>query len=262
MTYKLIGNISTKKFSKVNKQNLGEMLNQKETLGFMEYQNTSTKLVIRLDEEIKDVNYYADIIERMSNLTEQDEVHLVINSVGGTADGAMAIISAIENTDAVVVGIVEGKCHSAASIILMHCDGAAIGKYAHSLCHVWSNFDGGKAPDFDSSYNFNRKFLRDFIEDSYKYFMTDEEIQQMLDGKDWWFDADSLAERIQRRYEMLQQEQEEIHDDDSGKECCEGCSCSGGEDYDKEFYGDEFCGDDPRNKLSYKLLDETFNESK
>jgi len=243
MTYKLIGEANPKKFSKVNQPNISEILQQKETLGYMEYQNTSTKLVIRLDEEIKDVNYYSDIIERMNNLTEDDQVEIVINSIGGTADGAMALISAIENTDATVVGIVEGKCHSAASLILMHCDGAAIGKYAHSLCHVWSNFDGGKAPDFDSSYNFNRKYLRNFIEDSYKYFLTDEEIQQMLDGKDWWFDADELVERIQRRYEMLQQEYNSKEDP---CESCERDDCEGYPHYEDESEEEEsvkYCND-------------------
>ena len=224
MKKKLIGNTTNIKNSKFD-ITIPEILNQKDTLSFMEYQNASTKLVVRLDEDIKEVNYYSGVIERMSTLTSNDQVHFVLNSGGGTADGAMALITAIENTDATVIGIVEGKCHSAASIILMHCDAAAVGNYAHMLCHVWSNFDGGKAPDFDSSYNFNRKFLRNFIEDSYKYFLTDEEIQQMLDGRDWWFDADEITSRIQNRFEALQLEYEEMQEDESCDECTEEC-CS------------------------------------
>ena len=48
----------------------------------------------------------------------------------------------------------------------------------------------------------------------YKHFMTEDEIQRSIEGKDYWMDSDELMERLEKRQALLEAEAPEEESDD------------------------------------------------
>lgn len=49
----------------------------------------------------------------------------------------------------------------------------------------------------------------------YKYFLSDDEIQQLLDGKDFWLTASDFESRFKQRNELLMKEMQEEQEIDN-----------------------------------------------
>ena len=128
--------------NKLNQDTFNPLL-LKDKLGYREAAQISTKLTVRIDEDIKSANYYSDVIERMRELTENDQVEIIINTDGGSLQGTLAIINAINNCEANVVGIIEGDCASGGSAIALSCPNIAVSPYGTMMIHCATGFTGG-----------------------------------------------------------------------------------------------------------------------
>ena len=196
------------KFNKYKLNNQQQFLFPSNTLSYTEQQVTFSNISIRLDEEIKDASYYGDVIQRLDACNEGDSVVITVSSPGGDVTGMVALLSAIKSCQAEVVVYIEGEAHSAASIIALNAPQVAVGQYANMMCHNASTYLAGKQHEIQSNWEFNKRYLENIMKDTYKYFLTDSELQQMLDGKDFWFDAEEINTRLERKITMLEKEQQ------------------------------------------------------
>lgn len=168
-------------------------------LEYREAQQVSSKITIRLDDDIQDASYYGNVIERMSELTENDVVEIVVNTDGGSLNGTLAIVNAIQNCQAEIFCNIEGSAYSGGSLIALACPNIGISPYATMMLHSASGVSGGKMSDHAAMFNFTHDWTTKVIKDSYEGFLTDKELQEMLDGKDFWLDADGILERLEQR---------------------------------------------------------------
>jgi len=169
---------------------------------------TMNALTVPLDEEIKGPDYYRSVVQSMVTLTEHDSVSFHINSPGGRADGMSTILESIKNCDARIVAVIVGNCFSAASIISMYADEVYVGDWAQMMCHNMQHGSYGKDSDVLNRIQHASSLSRRFLKDAYRGFMTDEEIERLLDGKEFWFDCSEIKERFERRFELINSERE------------------------------------------------------
>jgi len=174
-----------------------DLFNQQ--LSYREAQSISTRMTVRIDEDIREVQYYSNVIERINELTENDELHVVINTGGGSLQSTLAIINAINNCQAEVTGIIEGEASSGGSAIALSCPSLAVSPYATLFIHAASGITGGKMPDHAAMFSFNHKWQSEVLSDIYRGFLTDKELEEMFNGKDFYFDADGIIERLEQR---------------------------------------------------------------
>mgnify|MGYP000969542371 FL=1 len=73
------------------------------------------------------------------------------------------------------------------------------------MIHTASMRYGGKQNNFHQYSEFVNKTNEKLMKKYYEGFLTEEEIQQALEGKDFWFDAQEVVERLQKRGEALQE---------------------------------------------------------
>jgi ATP-dependent protease ClpP protease subunit len=169
---------------------------------------TMNALTIPLDEPIKGPDYYRSVAQSMVALTEHDSVSFHINSPGGQVDGMSTILEAIKNCDAKVVAVIVGNCFSAASIISMYADEVYVGDWAHMMLHNMQHGSYGKDSDVLNQIQHASTLSRRFLKDAYRGFLTEEEIERLFDGKEFWFDCDEMRERFERRFELINSERE------------------------------------------------------
>lgn len=163
-----------------------------------------------IDKGIESPDEYRDVVQCLLAAQEGEIVELVISSYGGVLESALNIVSAIRESSAVVRAIITGSCHSAASVIALACDEAVVFDFANMLCHSATFGSFGKTTEIVSHVKFLEKYLEDVAMDVYKDFLTEKEIKEMLDGKDFWFDANQIRERLELRSQIQEKENERI----------------------------------------------------
>lgn len=147
---------------------------------------------------------YSEWNQILRSSTEQDVVYLHINCYGGQALTAVQLMRAISESRATVVASVEGACMSAATFLFLMADVCEISDHSIFMFHNFSGGTVGKGNEMLAQVHHNDKWARGLMESIYEGFFTPEEIDSILDGKDYWMDPDEVTERLQKRNEKAE----------------------------------------------------------
>lgn len=156
-----------------------------------------------LDEDIGPPSKYRDLINMLYMAGDDDEINLFINSSGGYLSSALAIIEAIKGSSATVRAIVNGECHSAASMITLNCHEIAVTNAAHMMVHTASYGAGGNSHMVQKHVEFSTAHVRRIIDQTYTGFLTAEELDKVHTGVEYWFDAREISKRLDNRQKYL-----------------------------------------------------------
>lgn len=171
-------------------------------LPYFESTKVNRCIKVHLDENIREAKYYRTVLQGIESLGEGDVVILNINSYGGHLDGAIAIINAIENTEAEVHASIEGVAASAASLIALAAPSISVSPYATMMVHSATFGAFGKQSDVISHASFVDKQVRNLMGSVYKDFLSDKELEEVIMGKELWFDAEEIVRRLELRGEL------------------------------------------------------------
>lgn len=194
---------------KMNNEEVLDLLQTYEQLGYSLSSITHNKFEFNLDEDIKEPSYYRSLIEVLNNATEQDLVVLNINSGGGQLDSAISIIDALRNTRANTLAWISGSAYSAAGIIALSCQNLEVGEFATLMCHNSQYGLGGYTTDIKDRAVFEHKMISKIMHSVYKHFLSVDEVEAVLSNKTIWMDADEIIERFTKMQEKIQEEFEE-----------------------------------------------------
>jgi len=184
--------------------------NSAKHLGYFTRVKQSVCITIPIDEPIYDASYYRQCTQAIANASEDDMIEFDINSSGGDKSGLVSLLTAMRKTNAETVANINGDCHSAASMLAMHCNSVYISPFSSMMVHFVSYGVYGKATDIKSQVIHTHETNEQFFRDTYRLFLSDEEIEKCINGFELWLDADQIAERMQFKYEQLQKEHDEI----------------------------------------------------
>jgi ATP-dependent protease ClpP protease subunit len=159
---------------------------------------------VYLDEPIGPPVKYRQLLHFMRSMEKHDQLRIWINCTGGRADSMMDIIDGIQNAQGEVTVIVTGMAASAASIIALTAPKLIVGERAMFMCHSASSGAGGKIGEMSSSVEFDKKIFNKVIREAYKDFLTEEEIEKLMIGQDYWFDTEEVKLRLERRHAAQQ----------------------------------------------------------
>lgn len=174
----------------------------KEFLSYATRTKSLQYLRVFFDEPIQGSKYYRMLIEHISQLSNEDVVQFMFDTYGGSMDGALAIITAIQSTNATVEAVISGNCMSAGSLIALSCDTVEVLPHATMMIHCASFGSTGKDPDVQAMVNFNVEKRKKIIREVYEHFLTEDEIQEVIKGAELWFDAEKITSRLQQREQI------------------------------------------------------------
>lgn len=150
--------------------------------------------------------YLVDALETMDDGVElcnilrtaasTDVVILRINCVGGRFDVGTMIINAIEDSEATVIGYIEQSCASMATLIFLACDDWQVSKYGEMMIHTSSYGTGGKDHEVYAYSKFTHEQNDKRIKDAYAGFLTQQEIQHVLNGGDIYLTEEDINVRL------------------------------------------------------------------
>ena len=151
---------------------------------------------IYLNNNIDKAYRYNEFLEVLRKASDDDEIFVHLNSDGGYIDTAIQIINAMKTCEAKITTIMEGATHSCASLIFLQGNKKKVLEHSYMLCHYYSGALWGKGQELEAQSAFDKKFLKQFFRNIYKGFLTKKEIEELIKGKDFWFDAKEVKKRL------------------------------------------------------------------
>ena len=169
------------------------------------FQSTQTNRCIKaaIDENVREAKYYRVLIQAIDSLGSDDLLLLSINTYGGHLDGAIALINAMNNTEANVHCSIDGVAASAGSLIALASPSVSVSPYASMMIHSATFGAFGKQSDVISHASFVDKQVKSLMSDVYKDFLTDQELSDVFMGKELWFNSEEIVQRLERRQELV-----------------------------------------------------------
>lgn len=160
-----------------------------------------------LDEDVGEPAVYRQFLQTCLDAQEGDVIEIFINCHGGRLDGCSVILEGIRNTEAVVRGVIVGHAHSAASMVALSCHELVVLDSADMMVHTASYGAIGKAGEVMSKTEFMTEQVKKLVKTVYKGFLTPDEIQDTLRGRDLWFNAETIRERLESRLNAIEEQE-------------------------------------------------------
>lgn len=190
-----------------------------EFLGYYTQTKVQNNVEVFLDEAIREPKYYRQVIQMLGSLSEIDTCTFFVETPGGNADGILALCEAVDACEGQVQAIITGEAISAGSMFALRCPNVGVAPNARMMIHAASFGYGGKHMDAVRGMEFQHKWLSKVFRQAYEGFLSEEEILQCLDGREFWFLSEEIVERLEARElyleskalaeELMQEEQEE-----------------------------------------------------
>lgn len=177
-------------------------------------QRTSNEYMIRLAREISEPDHFYEEFQCLASANEYDTVHMEIVSPGGSMDTCVMLRRAMGRCQAQIVGWIGPTCASAATAIALQCDGWEVDEMSAFMIHTGSfGVARNTARNVESAAKHSKEQIEAFIRLVYEGFLTEEEIAQVLDGKELYFVGKALADRLEAYGEWRSKVVEEALDE-------------------------------------------------
>lgn len=148
--------------------------------------------------DIDEAENFIDVVKMLRNASANDTVTIYINSGGGYLHTALQIINAMNECKAPIKTVVDAFAASAATLIFLAGDQHEIADHSTFMCHHWHGGSCGKGHEIVAEIEAKRAIYDALAHESYKGFLSDAEIDQMIAGKDFWFSAAEVRERLKK----------------------------------------------------------------
>lgn len=177
---------------------------------------TTNVFDVILDDNIREPAYYRDAFQVFRQAQRGDRINLILNNSGGRLDSAVCFVNLMKETDAEVVAILEGETHSAASIIALNAHGIEVKPYASMMIHHASFGSGGTVQNVMDHVNFTSKQTERLIRETYQFFLTESELDEVIRNREIWLTDEEIGERLDIMFEARKEQGCGV----------EGCNCS------------------------------------
>jgi|GEM_PF-6139156 len=165
---------------------------------------------IKYDFDIADIGPSEDfqqLLQVLRMAQPEDEIHLHINSGGGSIYTAVQLVGAMTESNAKsITGHAEGIVASAATLLFLGCNQWKVSPFSSFMFHTSSTVEAGKTPDILKSIVAHKRHLNDVCGKLYKNFLTEEEIDNVLNkNDDMWLTAEEVNDRLAHLVKVEQQ---------------------------------------------------------
>lgn len=156
---------------------------------------------------------YIEEFEAIRHMSPNDQCIIHINTPGGYCSTAIQFIRCIKESEGAIMASIEGECKSAGTFIMLACDEWSVSEYSEVMCHNYSAGAYGKGNELWEKAQHEYRWSTEMLRGIYKDFLTEDEIDKLLDGKDYYFTPEETADRLERVAEARNKEIEEEHEE-------------------------------------------------
>jgi ATP-dependent protease ClpP protease subunit len=168
--------------------------------------------------EIGAPDQYTDWFELIRNGGKSDIITIHINSHGGDLFTAVQLMRCIQESQAVITTSVEGACMSAATMVFLQAQSFEVSEHSAFMFHNYSGIAVGKGAEMFAQVSFEKKLVDKMMKSVYSGFLSEDEISDILEGRDLWLDGDEVVTRLKAMKKEVEQLELKLGDEDDGSE--------------------------------------------
>lgn len=152
-----------------------------------------------LSEGINEPKDYINIIHTIKTASPHDTIYMYLNTPGGYLDTGVQLISAMRASQGHVVTVLEGTVASLGALLFLCGDEFIVHQHVLFMIHNHSGGQWGKGHEYLAKAEATAKWFENIARDVYRDFLSESEIKEMLDGKDFWLQTDDVKKRLERK---------------------------------------------------------------
>lgn len=160
-----------------------------------------------LSGDIKRAEEYVEWFDIIRNAGKNDVITIHINSYGGDLFTAIQMIRVLGECEGTVITSVEGACMSAATMVFLCADGFEVSGHSMFMFHNYSGGTIGKGGEMYDNIVHERKWSEKLLRDIYADFLTEDEIESILNNKDIWMEGDEVIKRLEAKKEKVNEDE-------------------------------------------------------
>lgn len=153
-----------------------------------------------ITDQIDEPSQYNELCFALKTASPAEIFTLHINTPGGVIDSAVMIIDAIKSSKAKVIASINGTVASAGTIITLACDQVLVADHTSFMIHNYSGGMVGKGHEMKARQEFVDSQLNASFRVFYKGFLSEDEMEDVIDGKDLWMGKDEVMSRLKGTY--------------------------------------------------------------
>lgn len=146
-------------------------------------------------ESPEEYHRWFDIIR---NCDANSVVYIHINCYGGDTFTSIQLMRVLKECEGTVICSVEGACMSGATFIFLSGDIFQVSQHSMFMFHNYSGQAIGKGHEMYDDLMHSREWSTKLLTDTYKGFLDDKEITQLLDGRDLYMGEDEVVSRLSK----------------------------------------------------------------
>ncbi len=180
----------------MQKLNNGFDINRVETSNVFTYRAHANNHVIYVNE----MHWLEDHQERLQTIraaNPEDTVRIIINTLGGDVAIAMAYVSAIRESQAMVIVHAEGQVCSAGTVLWLACERRTVSPLTIFMFHNYQGWIGGDGSNIYRQAVFQKDYFDRVFDYFYKDVLTPEEMETIKGGGEVWLTEEDILVRTE-----------------------------------------------------------------
>lgn len=145
-----------------------------------------------------DASLYSSYFDVLEKAREEDEIIFYFNSGGGSIHTLNLFLNALKRCKSKYILARVNYAASAAALMALFCDNIEFNNHSTLMLHDFSTCLYGKGQEVESEFEHSKKQIRDLIRLILERILTSEELEQLFNGKDFYFDGKECIERLKR----------------------------------------------------------------
>ena len=178
--------------------------------------NAGHKFIVSITDDFDEPRYYDEVIALLASASEDDTIVWNINSKGGFVDTLQMLLGWKAMCQAKQVHVLCGDASSCASaFFLSEADEYIVSEGATLFIHEFQVGNRGTNSNVVRRVEHTTKENERFVRETYKGFLDESkgEIDEVLRGVEFYFNADEIRQRLQQREEIKAQQQSQAEQD-------------------------------------------------
>jgi ATP-dependent protease ClpP protease subunit len=138
------------------------------------------------------------LLNTFRNANPNDELSVYLNCSGGCLYTTFSILNAMDDCAAPIRTIMDGQVASAATFIFLNGDIREARDNSTFMAHNFSSSLKGKGHEILEQTLFHKDHFEKFFRKYYEGFFSEEEIKNILQGKDYFLNKDGVDKRLKK----------------------------------------------------------------
>lgn len=143
------------------------------------------------------------VVHAMENATENDSFCINLTTPGGAIHAVLPLLGAMENTHAHVHVHACSDVASAGTLVLLRADSVSLNNHIEIMFHQCRFGSYGPAYNVERQVEHILRSSKRLMREVYRHFFTEDELQRILTGTDWYMEKEEFIERYEKRSELL-----------------------------------------------------------